>query len=186
MEFIDKNIDGVYEIKSYPHVDQRGFFMRTFDEKVFAKNGLNHQWVQENHSKSVEKGVIRGIHLQKDLFAEAKLIRVISGEIYDVFIDLRKNSPTFGKWGSIILSESMQNSILIPRGVGHAFCTLSRNCEVVYKMDNYYSPNHAIGLIWNDEDLSIDWPCLNPVLSEKDKNNISFKTFINQYGGIKV
>ncbi len=178
MEFIEKKLKGTFEIRLKPVGDNRGFFMRAFDDKLFAAAGLDYKWVQENHSKSDKKGIIRGLHLQLPPFAETKLIRAIRGEVLDVFVDLRKESPTFGQWDSVLLSEKTYNYVLVPKGFGHAICTLTENCEIIYKVDNYYSPEHEAGIIWNDKDINIKWPVSNPVLSKKDKNNMTLKEFV--------
>ena len=160
--------------------------MRVFDDKLFEAVGLNYKWVQENHSKTKKMGIIRGLHLQLPPFAETKLIRAIRGDVLDVFVDLRKGSPTFGQWDSVLLSEKMYNYVLVPRGFGHSICTLTENCEIIYKVDNYYSPDHEIGVLWNDKDININWPVSNPVLSEKDKNNMTLSEFIESIGGIEL
>lgn len=186
MEFIEKKLKGAFEIKLKPIGDNRGFFMRAFDDKLFEAAGLDYKWVQENHSKSDKKGIIRGLHLQLPPFAETKLIRAIRGEALDIFVDLRKGSPTFGQWDSVLLSEKLYNYALVPKGFGHSICTLTDNCEVIYKVDNYYSLEHEVGIIWNDKDLNIDWPFSDPILSDKDKRNISFERFKNEFGGIEI
>jgi len=160
--------------------------MRTYDEKIFKEYGINNKWVQENHSLSKNKGIIRGLHFQFPPYSETKLIRCIRGAIMDVFVDLRKNSPTFGKWDSIVLSEENNKMVLLPRGFAHGFCTLTKDSEVLYKVDNYYTPEFESGIRWNDPDLNIKWPVEQPILSEKDKNNITFKDFTNKYGGIEL
>lgn len=186
MEFIKKNLKGVFEINLKPYEDQRGFFMRTFDLKSFEEAGIQQQWVQENHSKSTQKGILRGLHFQLPPFAETKLVRCIRGKVLDVFVDLRKNSKTFGQWDAAELSEENKKMVLIPRGFAHGFCTLTDISEVVYKVDNYYSPDHECGIIWNDPDLGIDWAIENPTLSEKDRNNLTLKEFIQRHSAIEV
>ena len=186
MKVIKRKIKGVYEIDLEPHKDKRGFFMRVYDENIFKEFGLHRDWVQENHSRSLQKGIIRGLHFQFPPYAETKLIRAIRGSIFDVFVDLRKNSLTFGQWDSIILSEDKFNCAYVPRGFAHGFCTLTPHCEVIYKADNYYAPEQEGGIIWNDEELNINWPEENPILSEKDSNNPSLKEFINTYGSIDI
>ena len=182
----ERKFKGVFEIQLEPHEDKRGFFMRVYDDKIFKKHGIHRDWVQENYSLSVEKDIIRGMHFQFPPHSETKLVRVISGEIYDVFIDLRKSSPTFGKWDSIKLSADNKKMIYIPRGFAHGFCTLTKNSELIYKMDNYYTPT-GVGIIrWNDSDLGIDWPVNDPILSEKDSKAKSFREFIEMYGGLEV
>lgn len=178
MKFKELDIDGLFEIKLEHYVDERGFFMRTYDIDEFKKHGLQREWVQENHSLSKREGIIRGLHFQIEPFSETKLVRCIRGEIFDVAVDLRKRSKTFGKWKGIILSEENKMMFFIPRGFAHGFCTLSEISEVMYKVDNYYSPEHERGLIWNDPDLNIDWPVYDPILSAKDMNNLTIKEFV--------
>lgn len=182
----ERKFKGVFEIQLDPHEDERGFFMRVYDIQVFEKYKIHKKWVQENHSLSVEKGVIRGMHFQLALHSEAKLIRVINGKIYDVFIDLRKGSPTFGQWDSINLSADNKKMIYIPRGLAHGFCTLTKNCEILYKMDNYYASNSEGSINWNDSDVGINWPVNNPIISEKDLKAKSFREFIERYGGLEL
>ena len=184
MEIKPGKLKGTFEIILEPQADERGFFMRVFDDKLFEKAGINNKWVQENHSRSEIKGIIRGLHFQLPPFAETKLVRCISGKIWDVFVDLRKDSNTFGKWDAIELTEENKKMVLIPRGFAHGFCTLTDISEVVYKVDNYYSPEHECGLIWNDTELNINWPINKPILSDKDKRNMCFKEFKAKYGGI--
>jgi dTDP-4-dehydrorhamnose 3,5-epimerase len=178
MEFKELDIDGLFEINLKPHVDERGFFMRAYDINKFRKVGLQRDWVQENHSHSEKKRIIRGLHFQVEPYSETKLVRCVRGEIFDVAVDLRKGSKTFGRWRGIILSEENKKMFFIPRGFAHGFCTLSEISEVLYKVDNYYSPEHERGLIWNDPDLNIDWPVNDPILSAKDKKNITLKEFL--------
>ncbi len=182
----ERRIKGVFEIQLDPYEDERGFFMRVYDTHIFEKHKIHRNWVQENHSLSVEKGVIRGMHFQLPPHSEVKLVRVINGKIYDVFIDLRKGSPTFGQWDSINLSADNKKMIYIPRGFAHGFCTLTENCEILYKMDNYYSLNSEGSIKWNDPNLEINWPINNPIISEKDLKAKSFKEFIDRYGGLKL
>lgn len=184
MQITEKNIKGVYEIRLNPIGDKRGFFMRTFDINEFNEYGLNKIWIQENHSRSTQQGIIRGLHFQLPPFAETKLVRCINGAVLDVFVDLRKDSETFGKWDSIELSAENKKMIFIPRGFAHGFCTLTEESEVTYKVDNYYSKEHERGLIWNDPDIGINWPVENPVLSEKDQKNMKLADFEEAYDAI--
>lgn len=186
MEFKERKLKDVFEIKLNPIKDERGFFMRTYDEVLFEKEGLNLKWMQENHSRSEKKNTIRGLHFQLPPFSETKLVRCIKGAILDVFVDLRENSNSFGKWDAIELSEENKKMIFIPRGFAHGFCTLSEISEVVYKVDNVYSKQHELGLIWNDQDLKINWPTQSPTLSEKDNLNLKLIEFINKYNAIKL
>jgi len=159
----------VYEIALSPVADHRGHFTRLYDSKKFDELGLVSHWVQENRSFTKRKGTIRGLHLQFESSAETKLIRVTRGAIFDVFVDLRRESPAFGSWGCMTLTESSDKMVYIPKGFAHGFCTLTNNCEVIYKVDNYYCPEREGGIIWNDKTLQISWPVDKPILSEKDK-----------------
>lgn len=180
MEIIETKLKGVLLIKLKPNFDGRGFFMRTYDEKIFKNYNINFHWVQENHSYSKKIGILRGLHFQLPPFTETKLIRCLKGKIFDVFVDLRMNSPTFGKWDSIELSENEFSLLLIPRGFAHGFITLTNDCEILYKVDNFYNPEYERGIIWNDPSLNIKWPELEPFLSEKDKNNYTLEALINK------
>lgn len=182
----ERKFKGVFEIQLEPLEDKRGFFMRVYDDKIFKKYGIHRDWVHENHSLSVEKGVIRGMHFQFPPNTETKLVRVVHGEIYDVFIDLRKDSSTFGRWDSIKLSADNKKMIYIPKGFAHGFCTLTKNCEVLYKVDNYYVPESEGTIRWNDPDLGIHWPVTGPILSEKDAKSKGFKEFVETQGGLEV
>lgn len=184
MEIKELQLKNVYEITLKPQMDSRGFFMRTFDAELFDKIGINNQWVQENQSRSIQKGIIRGLHLQLPPFTEAKLVRCIKGSVIDVFVDLRAGSYTFGQWGKIEISEKNKKLVYIPRGFAHGYCTLTTESEVLYKVDNFYSKAHEVGIIWNDKDIKINWPTEKPTLSEKDLKNITFKDFVDKYSGI--
>jgi dTDP-4-dehydrorhamnose 3,5-epimerase len=176
----EKKIKGVFEITLTSINDERGFFMRAYDQKIFEYFNIDRKWVQENHSRSEKKGIIRGLHFQYPQFAEAKLIRCVRGAILDVYVDLRKNSPTFGKWESLEMTEQNRKMLFLPRGFAHGFCTLSEISEITYKVDNYYSKDHESGIIWNDSDLRINWPTDNPVLSDKDHKLPTLKDFISK------
>ena len=182
----EREIKGAFEIQLEPQEDKRGFFMRVYDDQIFEEYGIHRNWVQENHSLSVEEGVIRGMHFQFPPHSETKLVRVISGKLYDIFIDLRKGSRTFGKWDSITLSAENKKMIYIPKGFAHGFCTLTKNTEIIYHMDNYYAPDNAGIIRWNDPDLGIGWPVNDPILSERDSKAQNFSEFIEKYGGLEV
>jgi len=147
--------------------DGRGFFYENFQKSTFVSNGINKQFVQENFSHST-KGVLRGLHYQKNPTSQAKLLTVIKGELFDVAVDIRENSPTYGKWVSEILSENNHNSLYIPEGFAHGFCVLSDKVDVLYKVGNEYSHEDERGIIWNDPTLNIPWPIDNPIISEQD------------------
>ncbi|BFH11318.1 dTDP-4-dehydrorhamnose 3,5-epimerase [Paenibacillus melissococcoides] len=163
------SLKDVYIIEPVLHGDHRGFFMESYNEDRLKEQGISYNFIQDNHSLSAEAGVIRGLHYQLHPKAQSKLVRVISGAIYDVILDIRKNSPTFGQWVGVILSEYNHRQLLVPKGFAHGFCTLVPNTQVFYKVDEYYSPEHDRGILWNDPDLRIDWPTSHPILSDKDK-----------------
>ena len=150
--------------------DDRGFFMETWQRNKFREGGIDMDFVQDNHSKS-GRGILRGLHYQL-MNPQGKLVRVIIGKIYDVAVDLRKQSPTFGKWIGEYLSDSCKKMLWIPPGFAHGFYVVSEVAEVCYKCTDYYAPDHERSIIWNDPDLAIDWPLFDsqqPILSEKDK-----------------
>ena len=168
-EFKRLEIPDVILIEPKIFKDERGFFMETYKKEDFdEKAGIKGEFVQENYSKS-KRGVLRGLHYQKKPYAQAKIVRCVRGIIYDVAVDLRKNSPTFGKYVGVILSEDNRYQLYIPGGCAHGFLVLSDAAEVIYKVDNVYAPDHEGGLIWNDPDVNVKWPSDNPILSEKDK-----------------
>jgi len=171
-EFIKTEIPDVILIKPKVFQDERGFFLETYKKSDFEKAGIKAEFVQDNHSKSV-KGVLRGLHFQKKPFAQGKLVRCIRGKIFDVAVDIRKGSPTFGKWVGYELSEENRYILWIPEGFAHGFLTLSDEAEVIYKVSGgEYSPEHDAGIIWNDPDIDIKWPLDQVdeiILSEKDK-----------------
>jgi dTDP-4-dehydrorhamnose 3,5-epimerase len=154
--------------------DERGFFMETYKMPDFVAAGIKANFVQDNHSRSA-KGILRGLHYQNPPFAQGKLVRVVRGKIFDVAVDIRKGSPTWGKWVGVILSEENRNILYIPETFAHGFCVLSEVAEVLYKTTNVYSAEAEAGIIWNDGDLNIEWPVKEPILSEKDKKLPSLK-----------
>ena len=169
MEFIATKFDGAFIVKPIVHSDDRGFFLESYSSRDFMKAGLSINFAQDNHSMSVEPGVLRGLHFQKPPMTQSKLVRAIKGAIFDVIVDLRKNSPTFGQWESFELSDTNFLSLFVPHGFAHGFCTLAARTEVMYKVDNFYSPEHDSGIRWDDPTLGIPWPNKHPVLSGKDK-----------------
>lgn len=168
MKVTSLTLEGAKLIEPVVHGDHRGFFMESYNEKLMHENGIMHDFIQDNHSLSAEPGVLRGMHYQLNPKAQTKLIRVISGSIYDVILDIRKDSPTFGQWQGFILSDANKRQLLVPQGFAHGFCTLAANTQVIYKVDQYYSPEHDRGIAWDDPSLNIDWPVSSPVLSDKD------------------
>ena len=178
MEVIDTSIPEVKIIKPIVYKDSRGFFYESFNHKKFEElisKKIN--FVQDNHSFS-EKGVLRGLHYQLPPQEQGKLVRVIKGKVFDVAVDIRKSSPTCGRWVGIMLSAKNQKQLWIPQGFAHGFLTLSKNAEFLYKTTNYYNPKLERNLKWNDNTLSIDWPPANYKLSNKDDNAELFKTYL--------
>ena len=175
---IDTSIEGVCIIEPTVFGDNRGYFMETYSQKDFEELGLNYNFVQDNQSKS-KKGVLRGLHFQKEN-SQAKLVRVIKGEVFDVAVDLRPGSETYGKWEGVRLSEENKKMFMIPRGFAHGFLVLSDEAEFTYKCDDIYNPNAEGGLAWNDPDVAINWPLENIkedelLTSEKDAKWPSLK-----------
>lgn len=163
---------GVLEVTPGRIGDTRGFFAETWQRQRFAEAGINVDWVQENQSLSAERHVLRGLHLQVNPLPQAKLVRVLRGCVYDVAVDVRPNSSTFGKWVSCILSAEAFNQLYIPVGFAHGFLTLEPGVEVFYKVSAPYAPNCERGIIWSDKDIAIDWPLQpsdKPILSDKDR-----------------
>ncbi|MCL4509960.1 MAG: dTDP-4-dehydrorhamnose 3,5-epimerase [Bacteroidetes bacterium] len=163
-----KNPEGLIIVEPYTFGDERGFFMETYRADEFEKGGIKDEFVQDNQSRSV-KGVIRGLHFQIDPHEQSKLVRCIKGEMFDVAVDLRKKSSTFGKWYGIVLSEENKKMLYIPKGFAHGFSTLSEVAEVIYKVDELYSREDERGIIFNDPQLAINWKVDKPVVSTKDR-----------------
>lgn len=171
---------GVKEITPRRFGDGRGFFAETWQRQRFIDIGINVDWLQENQSFSAEKHVLRGLHLQVSPMAQAKLVRVLKGSIFDVVVDVRPDSPSRGKWVSCALSADAFNQLYVPVGFAHGFLTLEPGVEVFYKVSAPYSPPCERGIMWNDKDLSIDWPLIDgeqPILSQKDSMAMSFTQF---------
>ena len=178
MKITKTKLDGVVIIEPDVFGDNRGFFMESWNKKKMEEVGLYYDFVQDNHSKSTVKGTLRGIHFQKGDKAQAKLVRCVKGVVLDVAVDLRKNSPTFKQWVGVELSAENKKQLLIPRGFGHGFVTLTDDVEFLYKADNYYAPEADAGIRWNDPDIGVEWGIENPILSEKDKKNPFLKDII--------
>ncbi len=166
---IDTSIEGVYVIEPTVFGDNRGYFMETYSKEEFKEIGLNYDFVQDNQSKS-KKGVLRGLHFQKEN-SQAKLVRVVKGEVFDVAVDLRPGSKTYGKWEGVILSEENKKMFMIPKGFAHGFLVLSETATFFYKCDNFYNKESEGGLIFNDETVNINWnfPTNELIISEKDQ-----------------
>ncbi len=187
MKIQKSKLAGCFEITFESHEDARGFFMRTYDKNIFGEKGLAFDCVQENESFSKDRNTVRGLHFQHPPHSEAKLIRVGSGEAFTVWVDIRKESPTFGKWDSAILSANNKKMVLIPRGFANGLCTLTDDCTLLYKMDNYYYPEAQDNIIWNDPDLHIDWPVQKPaVMSDRDLGAKNFGEFTRVFRGLTL
>lgn len=180
LRFTRLSIPDVILIESQIFQDERGFFLENFKESIFEDNGINTKFVQDNYSYSI-KGVLRGLHFQNLPKAQAKLVTVLKGEIFDVALDIRKNSSTYGKWVTEILSEDNHKSLFIPEGFAHGFCVLSKDASVLYKISKEYSSEHEGGIIWNDPDLKIPWPINEPILSKKDQALSLLKKLDNSF-----
>jgi dTDP-4-dehydrorhamnose 3,5-epimerase len=170
MPFIFKRlqIPDVILVEPQLFSDDRGFFLESFKESDYVDNGIVEKFVQDNYSHSTY-GVIRGLHYQKSPKSQAKLVTAVKGKIFDVAVDIRKNSPTYGKWISEILSENNHRLLYVPKGFAHGFCVLSEESDVLYKVSNEYSKEHEMGVIWDDPVINISWPIENPIISKKDR-----------------
>lgn len=174
MKFIPTPLEGAFLIDLEKNGDERGFFARLFCAKEFAQHGLDPHVIQANNSLSKEKGTLRGMHYQLEPFAETKLVRCIQGSFYDVIIDLRPNSKTFGKWFGETLSQENRRMMFVPKGFAHGFLTLEPNSEVLYFVSNTYSKEHERGIRWNDPHFNIAWPEKPLSLSDKDQKHPNF------------
>ena len=169
MKASQTELEGVLLIEPAVHLDSRGRFFESYEKQKYRTLGIMDDFVQDNQSLS-NKNVLRGLHYRVDP-EQAKLVRVVKGEVFDVVVDIRKDSSTFGKWQSFILSDSNYLQLYVPAGFAHGFCVLSDTAEFLYKVSEYYSADKEKGIIWNDPDIGIEWPISDPVLSDKDKTN---------------
>ena len=170
MRYTEAKIKGVYVIELDFKIDERGYFARIFCNEELIKIGIDFNIVQINRSLTRQKGTIRGMHFQKEPKAEDKIIQCLKGAVYDVVVDLRKDSLTYGEWIAVELSEENKKMFFVPKGFAHGFQTLTDNCEMQYFMSEFYSPEQVRGVRWDDPFFNIKWPIENPILSEKDKN----------------
>ena len=186
--FIKTKIEGVYIIEPKVFGDNRGYFMESYNQEHFEEAGLNMTFVQDNESKS-SKGVLRGLHFQRK-HSQGKLVRVTKGEVFDVAVDLRTGSETYGKWEAVILSEENKKQFYIPKGFAHGFLVLSDEAVFNYKCTDFYAPEYDGGVMWNDPDINIEWPLEgieNILLSEKDKDHPSLKQLdLSEYPDFNV
>ncbi|UAN39419.1 MULTISPECIES: dTDP-4-dehydrorhamnose 3,5-epimerase [unclassified Enterobacter] len=174
MKITNTSLSGVLIIEPRVFNDERGYFYESFNEKKFKEHIASDViFKQDNQSKST-KGVLRGLHYQEAPFAQGKLVRCVTGQVFDVAVDIRKESPTYGQWVGVILSEENKKQLWIPAGFAHGFLTLSEHAEFLYKTTNYYSPAHERCIKWDDKDLNIKWPKLEYIISEKDENGSTF------------
>lgn len=183
LDVISLDITDVKLITPKKHGDARGFFSETYNKTTFASHGITLDFVQDNQSFSAQAGTLRGLHYQSPPFAQDKLVRVVRGRILDVAVDIRRGSPTFGKWVAAEISAEQWNQILVPAGFAHGVCTLEPNTEILYKVTNFYSAQHDFGIRWNDPDLGIDWPFSENemVLSDKDARQPFLKTITTPF-----
>ncbi len=181
MKFAKTGLEGVYIVEPAVFGDHRGFFMESWSKRTFEEAGLFYDFVQDNHSTSTVKGTLRGIHFQRGDKAQAKLVRCARGAVLDVAVDLRPSSPTYKKWVAVELSAENKRQLLIPRGFGHGFLTLTGDVEFLYKADNFYAPEADGGIRWNDPELGVDWGITAPILSEKDSKSPFFKDAVTGF-----
>ena len=170
MKITETKLKGCYLIEGSLYGDHRGYFIETYNKRLFEENNIFIDFVQDNQSLSINKGTIRGIHLQNNPMSQAKLVSCTQGSVFDVAVDLRRDSKTYGQWVGFGLSAENHLQLLIPRGFGHAFQTLTNDVIFQYKVDNYYSKEDERSIIYNDPDISIEWPIKEVILSDKDKN----------------
>lgn len=172
----DTNLHGVKVITPKVHEDSRGFFLESFNQKIFSDVGIDYQFVQDNHSRSI-KNVLRGLHFQKTK-KQGKLVRCTKGNVFDVAVDIDIKSKTFGHHFGIELSESNRKILWVPPGYAHGFCVLSEYADFQYKCTDFYDPNDEGGLLWSDENINIPWPIKEPLISTKDQNNLGLNQFL--------
>ena len=182
MPFTFKRLDipEVILVESKAFIDNRGFFLESFRESNFISNGIDTKFVQDNFSHSI-KGVLRGLHYQKNPKSQSKIVITLSGKIFDVAVDIRRGSPTYGAWVGEILSEENHKLLYIPEGFAHGFCVLSEYADVLYKVNQEYSPKDEMGIMWNDSEINIEWPIDKPILQEKDSCLPSLKNADNNF-----
>ena len=172
----DTNLHGVKVITPKVHEDSRGFFLESFNKRNFSDAGINYQFVQDNHSRSI-KNVLRGLHFQKTK-KQGKLVRCTKGDVFDVVVDIDMKSNTFGDYFGIELSESNKKMLWVPPGYAHGFCVLSEYADFQYKCTDFYDPNDEGGLLWSDKNINIPWPIKDPLISTKDQNNMGLNQFL--------
>lgn len=181
MKAIETKLQDVKLIETDVFGDHRGFFTESYTKDKFHEVGIDCEFIQDNHSLSTEPGTIRGMHYQLAPKAQTKLLRCTTGVIYDVLVDMRKGSPTYGQWEGYILSEFNHRQLLVPKGFAHGFCTLTKDCNVQYKVDELYSPEHDRGIAFDDPKVGINWPMNASILSEKDQKHPTLENSDNNF-----
>ena len=181
MKIIKTELEVVVILEPKRFGDHRCFFQESYSKRLWDELGLKFEFVQDNHSLSKEAGTLRGLHYQKYPKAQTKIVRVVTGAVLDVVVDIRKNSPTYGKYISAILTVDNNRQIIVPKGFAHGILTLVPNTHLLYKVDEYYSPENDRNIKWDDEELNINWNWSNPILSDKDKNAPLLKDADNNF-----
>ena len=184
MKLIETKLKDCYILEPDRFGDNRGWFSESYNKKVFEDLGLDYDFVQDNESFSAKKGVLRGLHFQNEPYTQAKIVRCTRGAVYDVAVDIRNDSPTYGMWVGVELSEENGRQLLIPRGFLHGFQTLTDNVKFAYKCDNYYNKESDGGVMYNDPDIGVLWPIEDPILSEKDKHHPKLKELVKERGNL--
>lgn len=181
MEILKEPMKGLLVLQPKVFEDNRGYFYESYNFDTFKSLGISETFLQDNQSLSTQKGVLRGLHFQNEPFAQAKLVRVVTGSVLDVVVDIRKESPTYGQHFGITLTGQNKTQLYIPRGFAHGFLTLENNSLFNYKCSNIYNKDSEDGILWNDTDLGIDWGINDPILSEKDTLNQRFSDFNSKF-----
>ena len=184
MKLIETKLKDCYILEPDRFGDNRGWFSESYNKKVFEDLGLNYDFVQDNESFSAKKGVLRGLHFQNEPYTQAKIVRCTRGVVYDVAVDIRHDSPTYGMWVGVELSEENGRQLLIPRGFLHGFQTLTDNVKFAYKCDNYYNKESDGGVMYDDPDIGVVWPIEDPILSEKDKHHPKLRELVKERGNL--
>lgn len=186
MKIRETKLKGVFEIVLSKHVDKRGYMARLFDDQIFKDAGLNTRWVQENRSHTEKKHTIRGLHVSLPPSLEGKTVTAIRGKVLWVVVDVRRDSSTFGQWDSFVLADELNNTLYVERGFAHGCLSLSDNCDLFLRADEYFSDKHGTGIVWNDKDLNIEWRLdgIVPIISERDGQHQTFREFKEKYGGV--
>ena len=174
MDKMEERFNGLLVIEPMVIDDPRGFFMETYSRQRYREIGIEAEFVQDNHSLSLRKGTLRGMHYQLNPKAQSKLIRVVRGSVLDVAVDIRRGSPTFGKYLTLVLSAENKRQLYMPGGFAHGICSLADETEVIYKVDKYYAPEMDRSFRWDDPEIGIEWPVVDPILSERDRQAPSF------------